>query len=72
MNEVAGHQDHLTRREIEILKLMAAGYTSYGEMAKKTFVSLGTIRTHVTHIYRKLNVNTRHDAVQRGKEMNLL
>ena len=61
----------LTRREIEILKLLAAGYR-YREIAEKAFVSLPTIKTHTTHIYEKLNVRTRDQAIRRAQELRFL
>ncbi len=48
----------LTGREIEILKLMAGG-KSNAEIAAQCFISEGTVRTHISHIQAKLNLDSR-------------
>ena len=52
----------LTDREKEILDLLAIGLMNK-EVAAKLFISTATVRTHVQHIYEKLQVNTRVEAV---------
>lgn len=52
----------LTPREVEILQLMSAG-KSNREIASELFVSEGTIKTHVNHIFDKLGVQDRTQAV---------
>jgi ATP/maltotriose-dependent transcriptional regulator MalT len=49
---------HLTARESEILPYLARGY-SHVYIAKEIYVSENTVRTHVKHIYTKLNVDSR-------------
>jgi len=61
----------LTQREIEILRLMAAGY-QYKEIARRTFVSLETIRTHAKHILGKLDASSRLQAIRRAEDLRLL
>ncbi len=51
----------LSRREMEILHLIARGTTN-GEVAKKLFVSLPTVKVHTSHIFAKLNVRNRTEA----------
>jgi DNA-binding NarL/FixJ family response regulator len=55
---------NLTNRENEILELLAKGYR-YKEIAEKIFVSLETVRSHVHHIYEKLQVSSRTDALNK-------
>ena len=50
--------EKLTAREQEILAQLAKGY-SYKEIADRLGISMGTVITHVTHIYRKLHVQSR-------------
>ena len=52
----------LTPREEEILALLAQGYVAK-EIARKLFVSYATVRTHLHHIYEKLHVGTKTEAV---------
>lgn len=52
----------LTRREREVLTLVQQGLTNQG-IAESLVIELGTVKNHVHNILRKLNVNTRRDAV---------
>ncbi|HXG53581.1 MAG TPA: response regulator transcription factor [candidate division Zixibacteria bacterium] len=51
----------LTRRELEILKLVAEGLTNE-EIGKRIFISEKTVKTHLTNIFDKLKVNNRFKA----------
>lgn len=51
----------LTRRELEILRLVAEGLTNE-EIGKKIFISEKTVKTHLTNIFDKLKVNNRFKA----------
>jgi DNA-binding NarL/FixJ family response regulator len=61
---------HLTAREKELLKLMAEG-NNYMTIAEKTFISHKTVRTHVKHIYKKLQVNSRSEAILKARQQGL-
>jgi DNA-binding NarL/FixJ family response regulator len=52
----------LSPRELEVLDLLAKGYL-YKEIAEKIGISFATVRTHVRHIYEKLHVRSRTEAV---------
>ena len=54
----------LTKREIEILSQLSKG-SLYKEIADQMGVSLDTVRTHLQHIYSKLQVHSRHEAVMK-------
>ena len=56
---------NLTEREKEILQLMVKGET-YPNMAIKLFISYETVRNHVKHIYKKLHVACRNEAVTKA------
>lgn len=62
---------NITRRELEILELIAQGLTNR-EIAEKLFVSENTVKTHSSRVFDKLGARRRTQAVQRGKEFGLL
>ena len=66
MNESA----YLTRRESEILRLIAFGCT-YAQAANRLGVSLHTVASHIKNTYRKLGVRSAAAAVMRAVELQL-
>jgi DNA-binding NarL/FixJ family response regulator len=64
-------QEALSERELEVLALIAQGVTNR-EAAARLFVSEATIKTHLVHIYTKLDVNDRASAVATAFERGLL
>ncbi|MFF7636131.1 response regulator [Kitasatospora sp. NPDC008050] len=60
----------LTTREAEVLDLVARGLDNH-RIARELFVAEKTVRNHVTHIFEKLNVATRAEAVARARDMGL-
>lgn len=58
-------------RELEVLRLVADGNTNR-EIAEALFISEATVKTHLVHIYEKLDANDRASAVARGYELGLL
>jgi len=73
----SGHIDQsqliepLTGREIEVLKLIAEG-CSNPEIAERLILSVGTVKTHVKHIYGKLLVDDRVTAAAKARELGLI
>jgi DNA-binding CsgD family transcriptional regulator len=61
----------ITRRELEVLGLIAQGMSNR-EIAGKLFVSENTIKTHSSRVFDKLGAKRRTQAVQLGKELGLL
>jgi LuxR family transcriptional regulator, maltose regulon positive regulatory protein len=61
----------LTSRELEILNLLVSGLSNL-EIAKKLILTLGTVKTHTHHIYAKLGVRTRTQAIKRATSLNLV
>jgi LuxR family maltose regulon positive regulatory protein len=63
--------DPLSDREMEVLQLIAAGLSNR-EIAERLVVAVSTVKTHINHIYRKLDVSKRTQAVARARELGLL
>ena len=63
--------DPLSERELEILRLIALGYSNT-EIAQELVVAIGTVKSHTGNIYAKLGVRSRTKAVARARELNLL
>ncbi len=60
--EEPGKEEGLTKKELEVLKLMVDG-SSNPEIAKKLFISRSTVKFHVSNILMKLGASTRTEAV---------
>ena len=61
----------LTKREHEVLRLIAKGF-SYQEIAETLNLSVHTVTSHIKHIYRKLAVGSRGEAVYEASQIGLL
>ena len=71
LNEDRQRELGITKRELEILELIAQGLSNR-EIAEKLFVSENTVKTHSSRLFDKLDVKRRTQAVQTGKEMGLI
>ena len=71
LNEQRLAQLGITKRELEILELIATGLSNR-EIAEKLFVSENTVKTHSSRLFDKLSAKRRTQAVQFGKEMGLI
>jgi len=67
----APEQATLSDRELEVLRLVAQGETNRG-VAARLFISEATVKTHLLHIYTKLDVNDRAAAVGAAYERGLI
>lgn len=68
---ISNPEEALSEREIEILQALASGATNR-ELAAQLFISLATVKTHLIHIFRKLDVDTRTAAVTVAREKKLI
>lgn len=71
LNEARVKDLGITKRELEILELIAQGLSNR-EIADKLFVSENTVKTHSSRLFDKLSARRRTQAVQIGKEMGLI
>lgn len=72
--EVAGSDDELdllTERELEVMRLIARGYT-YREAAKELFLSVKTIESHVSKVLRKLQLSNRNELTRWATQRRLV
>lgn len=63
--------ESLTRRELEVLALVAKGLTNR-EIAQKLIITPGTAKVHISNIYGKLSVRRRVQAISRARELGIL
>jgi LuxR family maltose regulon positive regulatory protein len=61
----------LSEREIRVLRLMAADLSS-PEIAEALVIAVSTARSHIKRIYRKLDVHSRYEAIERARALDLL
>jgi LuxR family maltose regulon positive regulatory protein len=61
----------LSKRELEVMRLIEKGFSNQ-QIADKQVISLSTAKTHVHHIFDKLNAADRLQAVNRAKELKLI
>jgi DNA-binding CsgD family transcriptional regulator len=71
LNEARLQELKITRRELEILELIAGGLSNR-EIAERLFVSENTVKTHSSRLFEKLSAKRRTQAVQLGKEFGLI
>lgn len=64
-------QLEISKRELEILSLLAQGHSNQ-EIATKLFVSISTVKTHIQNLFEKLDVKRRTQAVEKAKRLNLI
>ncbi len=71
LNEIELQRLGISKRELEVLALMAQGLSNQ-EIADKLYVSLNTIKTHSSNLFLKLEVSRRTQAIQKAKELRLI
>lgn len=70
-NEKALEELGISKRELEVLELIAQGFSN-NEIAERLFVSLNTIKTHSSKLFEKLEVNRRTQAVEAAKRLGII
>ena len=68
--EAARLKGTITERELEVLKLIGEGLTTR-QMAGRLKVSQRTVESHIKNLYRKLEINSRVQAVAKAEELGL-
>lgn len=61
----------LSKREMEVLQLMATGMSN-NEIAEQLFVSVATIKTHTNRIFDKMDVQRRTQAIEKAKRLRMI
>jgi NarL family two-component system response regulator LiaR len=70
-NEAAREHLGITARELEVLQLMAGGHSNQ-EIAERMFLSLHTVKTHVSRLLSKLEATRRTDAIRKARSLRLI
>ncbi|MES2762051.1 MAG: LuxR C-terminal-related transcriptional regulator [Bacteroidota bacterium] len=70
-NETEFNKLEISKRELEVLQLMSKGLSNQ-EIAEQLFVSLNTIKTHVSKLFEKLDVKRRTQAIEKAKRLNII
>ncbi|TLP77115.1 LuxR C-terminal-related transcriptional regulator [Nesterenkonia sphaerica] len=63
--------DRLSAREVEVMRLIARGYT-YREIASELFISIKTVETHVSKVLRKLQLSSRHELTRWAEQRRIV
>jgi LuxR family maltose regulon positive regulatory protein len=71
MDDLAALIEPLSKRELEILRLIGEGYSNQ-EIAERLVLSVHTVKKHSSNIFAKLGVNSRTQAIARSRQLKLL
>lgn len=70
INEAELKRLNLTEREQSVLELLARGYSN-AEIASHLFLSLSTVKTHVSNVFLKMEVKSRAQAIEKSKRLKI-
>lgn len=70
INEIELKKLNLTKREYQILQLVTNGHSN-ADIANNLFLSISTVKTHVSNLYLKMNVKRRTQAVAKAKRLRI-
>lgn len=71
LNEQALSKCGISKRELEVLQLIAQGLSNR-EIAERLYVSLNTVKTHSSNLFLKLDVKRRTQAIEKAKRLSLI
>jgi two-component system, NarL family, response regulator LiaR len=71
INQQMADELGISSREMEVLQLMAGGYSNQ-EIAAQLFVSPNTVKTHLARLFEKLDVGKRIQAIEKAKRLGLI
>ncbi len=71
VNEHEVHKLGISKRELEVLQLMAAGLSNL-EIGQRLFVSLNTIKTHSSNLFEKMDVQRRTQAIEKARKLGII
>lgn len=71
VNETELKKLNLSNREYEVLQLLAKGHSN-NDIAESLFISLSTVKTHVSNLYSKMGVKSRIQAVEKAKRLKII
>ena len=71
LNEKELNKLNLSKRELEVLQLMAEGLSNQ-EIASRLFLSLNTIKTHSLRLFEKMDVARRTQAIDKAKKLGII
>jgi NarL family two-component system response regulator LiaR len=71
LNEAELKKLNLSSREYEVLQLLAKGYSN-ADIAKSLFLSLSTVKTHVSNLFLKMDVKSRTQTIEKAKRLRII
>lgn len=71
INETELKKLNLSSREYEVLQLLAKGYSN-AAIADTLFLSLSTVKTHVSNLYMKMDVKSRTQSIEKAKRLRII
>lgn len=71
IDEEALKKLNLSSREYEVLQLLAKGYSN-AEIARSLFLSVSTVKTHVSNLFFKMDVKSRTQTIEKAKRLRII
>ena len=71
VNEIELQKLNLSKREYEVLQLLAKGHSN-AEIAESLFLSLSTVKTHVSNLFIKMDVKSRAQAIEKTRRLKIV